>query len=115
MVSYETCNAGGQHEFDTEHDDDFGNDRIVNVLECGKCSEVFERRTSTTNGQYKHRNCELDTCSGSDNGHNWEFNKRDYLDSCILAVYKCPNCNGDRWLEFNRISTEYIDANGNVI
>ena len=62
MLSHETCSAGGNHEFDDTHGDDWVNGKIMRSSRCSKCSEVYQNEMLARDGRYEYGDDAYDGC-----------------------------------------------------
>ena len=114
MLSHIECSAGGSHTFDN-HYGDCGDTEIVIVAGCSKCNEVWFQKVYVPDPSPEYIDCEENTCSGSDSGHDWSNTKLEDEGRNMYYLLHCSKCDGSSkdWFRYKR--NDYADDDDNII
>ena len=105
------CEKGGKHDW-TLCGEDVNEQQVVRDERCLRC--YFHRLYFLSNAGYVYKDCQPDSCSGSEDGnHDWYIDGWYHYTPNKCHVEKCDDCDGTRFAYFMCEATEHHDADGN--
>ena len=116
MVSYETCGAGGTHDFGNSTSDEMVNDEIRVSYTCGKCGIVSKTEMLTKQDEVEYEDNNRERCYNTDEYHDWHHgNGREHSASDQYFKDTCKKCDKTRKTWYCHSYTIYTDSNGHEL